>query len=875
MSRGSHLIAFALAILIVPAVESARAADAVAAPGGAREILNANSPVRWHMTWRKPIVPVEALKAAGEQATEPGVLDIKMPYSSRVDMETLETTPPPAEWKEADFVDAQWNRAYGPVFSQFLHFQNGLLCFRGKFAVSDPAQVEGLYLELGYRGGVVVYLNGKEVARGDMPPGEISPETPALPYGEESWLDSKGEAIPSAYHAGKRIRAGEKDLADRMATRSRKLGPLRIPTDALRKGVNVLAIEVHRSDYHPIALKWFGGKLYESNWIPIGIESFSLKAAGAGVQPNIARPDQLQVWNIDVHEEPDWKSFGDSCETLRPVRIVAAKNGAFAGSVVVSHPAKLAGVKATASDLAQKQGGGRIAAGNVEVLYALAGDKSRFDSNRMQWVLESLLAEPPAEVVPPERTPGAGAVLPIIVRVNVPKDAPAGAYSGTLTISGDGLAPTPVEIALEVADWTVPDPRNFRTFAGVYQSPDTLAIKYGVEPWSEAHWKLIEKSLELCGQLGLKLVNIPVSEHTQFGNDEGMVVWIRKADGSFDYDFARFDRYMDLVEKHMGKVPYVSFHVWHAGGWSARPLDQENTVTVRDEKTGKHESLQVPVFATPESKAFWSPPLLALKQRLEKRGMGDSMCLGILSDSTGPPTMFAMFQEILPGINWTRGCHVQTYERQPTNIQGGGKVVVQEFVYGNSINAPEKKLPPPIWNMQGPGVSFFRGDFDTVERLNFRSQPERGLFCKTRGFGRVCLDFWKLPVQVGNRTEQQNLFNKYPFSSCSQRQPTIYVLAQPGPEGPVPTMRFQMMREGVQEAEATILLAEALESKSDRLGPELTEEARAVYIERINTARRYNGSRGMLVEHDHFGWQDRSQRLYATVGKIAAKLEGE
>ncbi|MEX0718464.1 MAG: glycoside hydrolase domain-containing protein [Planctomycetaceae bacterium] len=870
MPRGSFSIAFLATLLSASAVHHAHAAETVEVPEGARDILSEKSPVRWHMTWRKPIVPVEALKAAGEQASEPAVLDIKMPYSSRVDMETLETPPPPAEWKNADFDDSIWNRAYGPVFSQFLHFQNGLLCFRTKFVVTDPAQVEGLFLDLGYRGGVVVHLNGKEVARNHMPAGEIAPNTPAVPYGEESWLDSKGQPIPSSYHGGQRIRAGETDLRDRFDSRSRHLGPIRIPADALKKGVNVLTIENHRSDYHPVALKWFGGRLYDSNWIPLGIESFSLKATGGGIEPNVARPEQPQVWNIDVHDEPDFASFGDPSETLRPVRIVAAKNGAFHGAVIVSHSRKLAGVKATASELTQANGNGKIAAASVDVRYAVPGDKSRFDVSRPQLVLEALMDRPPAEAT--ASGDSGGAVLPIVVRVRVPKDAAAGNYAGKLSITGTDLDPITVELAVEVADWALPDPADFRTFAGVYQSPDTLAKKYEVEPWSDAHWKLIEKSLELCGRLGTKLVNIPLSEHTQFGNDESMVVWIRKADGSFDYDYSRFDRYMDLVVKHMGKVPYVSFHVWHAGGWSARPIDQENTVTVRDEKTGKHESVQVPVFATPESKAFWSPVLRALKERLEKREMGDSMCLGILSDSTGPPEMFAMFQEIIPGIPWTRGCHVQTFEREPGNINGGGKVVVQEFVYGNTIQAPEKMLPPPIWNMNGPGVSFFRGDFDTVERLNFRSQPERGLFCRTAGFGRVCLDFWKLPVQVGDRTESANLFNKYPFSSCAQRQPTIYALAQPGPDGPVPSMRFEMMREGVQEAEAVMFLAEALDSKSERLGPELTEEVREVYLERIDTARRYNGSRGMLVEHDHFGWQDRSQRLYETAAKVAAKL---
>ena len=47
----------------------------------------------------------------------------------------------------------------------------------------------------------------------------------------------------------------------------------------------------------------------------------------------------------------------------------------------------------------------------------------------------------------------------------------------------------------------------------------------------------------------------------------------------------------------------------------------------------------------------------------------------------------------------------------------------------------------------------------------------------TMSFGRVCLDFWKLPVEVGNKNENRTVFNRYPFSSCAQREPTIYALA--------------------------------------------------------------------------------------------------
>jgi hypothetical protein len=53
------------------------------------------------------------------------------------------------------------------------------------------------------------------------------------------------------------------------------------------------------------------------------------------------------------------------------------------------------------------------------------------------------------------------------------------------------------------------------------------------------------------------------------------------------------------------------------------------------------------------------------------------------------------------------------------------------------------------------------------------------------------------------------IYNHWPQSTCSQREPTVYRLTDPGPEGAVPNLRFEALREGLQESEALIVAAEA------------------------------------------------------------------
>ncbi len=226
-------------------------------------ILNADSQWRYHVTLRRPIVP------AGDGRSAPTVLEVRVSYRSYPGLEQLETPLPPAAWVEPDFDDSSWPcgpaRGHGSVeaavFRPAVGHSTGLLCLRGRFAVSDPSAVRSLALTMKYRGGAVVRLNGRQVARGHLPDGELSPGTPGQAYPPEAFALSRGQPTPAE-----------------ASIRTRSLGPIELPAAALRKGVNVLTIELHRSDYGPGALSWFRGGDNRGEWTPVGLESIELKA---------------------------------------------------------------------------------------------------------------------------------------------------------------------------------------------------------------------------------------------------------------------------------------------------------------------------------------------------------------------------------------------------------------------------------------------------------------------------------------------------------------------------------------------------------------------------------------------------------------------
>jgi hypothetical protein len=218
----------------------------------------------------------------------------------------------PDGWTAPEFDDRAWGMSPGPFFgpSNMNGYMNrwqemtsgnlALLCLRGRFEVARPAEMS---LSLEYRGGVVVYVNGKEVARQHLPKEAIEPGTLAEPYPREAFVDAKGKILPG--EAIDLANAGY--CANHLAKRVRRLA-VRIPADAFRAGVNVLAVEVHRSPYDEACLigpkkRFFGDEWGKYGWSTAGLAALELRAPGGSAISAVGRPKGFQVWNADPMAE--------------------------------------------------------------------------------------------------------------------------------------------------------------------------------------------------------------------------------------------------------------------------------------------------------------------------------------------------------------------------------------------------------------------------------------------------------------------------------------------------------------------------------------------------------------------------------------------
>ena len=863
-----------------------------AAPKGATPavVLNALSVWRTYTAMRPPVVELDD-----------GIKAMTSTYAWL----DKETPAPPANWTKPEFDDGTWLRGTARAFPHTPYAAD--LCMRARFEVTDPILVKDLNLSLDYYGGVIVYVNGEEIARGHLPEGVKGPAALAEGYPPEAFVTDKGEIVPSGWASEKHKNA--------MAARNRQLTEVAVPTRTLRKGTNVLAIEAVRAPYHKILdekkdlprsreIREFNCP-YEFSWNTCEVRQVNLTSGGTnGLAPNATRPEEIQAWNSDFLTTDLATDFGDRCEKLRPVAIKGSKNGWSSGKVVIGSSKAIEGLRVTIGDL--KQGSYVIPATQMRARYAVAYG-SRPDSP-----LDTLL-ETPLESFPVTR---GAAVVPIWFTVRVPRDAKPGQYAGQVIVEARGEKPLAVPLSLEVADFAVPDAQDYRTWIELMQSPDTLAIEYDAPLWSDKHWQAIEQSLRYIGEIGCNVIHIPLIAHANAGNAESMVRWIRKDDGTCEYDLSIMDKYLDTAAKHIPNPEIVCFVAWEVylnapsdevkineddssyvkmeKSWAAARWDLRGkgpAVTALDPASGKIDTVYLPRFEDPAAKPFWQPLFSQIRRNMQQRGWEKSMMLGMASDTWPSKEELTALQEVSGGLPWVM--HTHGGGRVGAKMHGIGDVGYIAYVWDNEYaKDPGQQLYG--WKRPELYAEFRRfGSLNDWPASSILLFPEIQITGHQRGLGRVGADFW--PVFKDKRGRKLGrVWERYPQSLWHSCNMFSHMLL-PGPTGPMASTRYEQMREGIQQCEARIAIEAALtdETLKAKVGQDLAGRCQQLLDDRVwqelkafsdlqlcgrtyaTSGNNWGYGCGGIAGHYWYvssGWQDRTQRLYGLAGEVTKKL---
>ncbi|MFC2116562.1 glycoside hydrolase domain-containing protein, partial [Bacteroidota bacterium] len=196
--------------------------------------------------------------------------------------------------------------------------------------------------------------------------------------------------------------------------------------------------------------------------------------------------------------------------------------------------------------------GSRIPEENIKaafVRYTMADDFGRGCGRRDLSVDDSSLVADPIDII--GKIPvQANTVRPIWLSVQVPGDIPSGTYTGSIAINAPEKHE--LQITMEVLDHVLPPPSQWSYDFDIWQYPDPIAKMHDVELWSEEHFELMRSYYEILAKSGQKVISANIIEqpwgldHVHF-KDPSLIKWTRKTDGSWEYDFSLFDRYISFV----------------------------------------------------------------------------------------------------------------------------------------------------------------------------------------------------------------------------------------------------------------------------------------------------------------------------------------
>ena len=143
-----------------------------------------------------------------------------------------------------------------------------------------------------------------------------------------------------------------------------------------------------------------------------------------------------------------------------------------------------------------------------------------------------------------------GSVRGLWLTVQVPQDAKAGTYKGYVELDMNGKA-TKYSYTVKVLDRTLPAPAEWAFHLDLWQNPYAIARVHNVELWSKEHFDVLRPYMLKLASAGQKAITATLIDRPWDGQTfdpfGSMVTWVKKADGTWLYDFTIFDRWVEFM----------------------------------------------------------------------------------------------------------------------------------------------------------------------------------------------------------------------------------------------------------------------------------------------------------------------------------------
>ena len=204
-------------------------------------------------------------------------------------------------------------------------------------------------------------------------------------------------------------------------------------------------------------------------------------------------------------------------------------------------------------------------------------------------------------------------VQPVWISFDVPHDAVPGLYRGTVSITYDNKVCSVLPYSIRVIDRTLPEPAKQKFHLDLWQNPFFVARMAGVPLWSKEHFDAMRPLMERLAKAGQRGITATITHKPWNGQTydyfEDMITEIKRADGTWMYDYTVFDRWVEFMQS-CGVGPYI--YCYSVIPW-------ELTFRYYDQATNSMVDRKLAVDS-PEFDEYWVNKLKAFASHLKEKG---------------------------------------------------------------------------------------------------------------------------------------------------------------------------------------------------------------------------------------------------------------
>ena len=170
--------------------------------------------------------------------------------------------------------------------------------------------------------------------------------------------------------------------------------------------------------------------------------------------------------------------------------------------------------------------------------------------NSAEW--DSTLVADVIDHVTPALDIKANTTQPVWVSVKVPREnIIKGMYRGTVTVKEDGKVLAELPLTVTVKNHVLPAPKDWAFHLDLWQNPYAVSRYYNVEPFSKEHFDLMRPIMKRYADAGGKVITTSIMHKPWNGQTfdpfESMVTWMKKADGTWWFDYTVFDKWVEFM----------------------------------------------------------------------------------------------------------------------------------------------------------------------------------------------------------------------------------------------------------------------------------------------------------------------------------------